>query len=72
MDILPTLLTEIFLFGEVKEVLYDTNDFPLDRKHPSVVWRLCSTANYLTRSKVLYHPAVITKKLGEIQIGMDA
>ena len=72
MDSLPTVLTEMFLFGEVKEVFYDTNDFLIDRNHSGVLCRLCYTADHLTRSKVLYHPAVITKKLGEIQSCMDA
>ena len=66
------MLTEKFLFREVKEVLYDIDDLPLDRNHSGVVWRFCFTADYLTRLKVLYHPAVIAKKLGEIQICMDA
>ena len=47
------MLTEKFLFREVKEVLYDIDDLPLDRNHSGVVWRFCFTADYLTLIKII-------------------
>ena len=72
MDILPSVLTEIFRFGEVKEVFFNSNDLPLDRNHSGVVWRFCFTADYFTRSRIVYHSTVIAKNIAEIQIFMDA
>ena len=44
------------------EDFFNANDFPLDCDHDGNIWHLKSTADHLTRSKVLYHPTVIAKK----------
>ena len=36
--------------------------------HISIIWRLNSSADHLTRSKVLYHPTVIEKKKHDIEL----
>ena len=60
MEILPSVITEMFQFGEVNESFLTAMIPPLD------------LADNLTRYKALYHPAVIAKRLAEIQICMDA
>ena len=72
MDILPSVLKEIFRSGEVKEVFFNSNDLPLDHNPSGVVWRFCFTADHFTSSRILYHPTVIVKNIAEIQICMDA
>ena len=62
MTVLPYVISDIFSEGEVTEQFYDDNNFPLDRDHRGEVWRLKSTADHLTRYKVIYHPTVIEKK----------
>ena len=62
IGILPKVMSEMFTYGEVSEDFFNTNDFPLDSDHDGNIWHLKSTADHLTRSKVLYHPTVIAKK----------
>ena len=51
-----------FSEGEVNEKFYDDHNFPLDNDHKGQVWRLNSNTYHLTRSKVMYHSTVISKK----------
>ena len=62
IGILPQLMSEMFTYGEISEEFYNANDFPLDYDHDGNIWHLKSSADHLTRSKVLYHPTVIAKK----------
>ena len=62
----------MFTYGEVSDSFFDRNDFPLDKDHDGNIWHLRSTADHLTRSKVLYHPTVIAKKQDVILICMKA
>ena len=62
----------MFGHGEVPELFYDENDYPVDKDHNGKVWRLTSNADHLTRSKVLYHPTVIQKKTEDILICAQA
>ena len=62
IGILPKVMAEMFTYGEVSEELFNANEFPLDCDHDGNIWHLKSSADHLTRSKVLYHPTVIAKK----------
>ena len=64
----PSVLSEIFTFGEVSESYYDDHGFPLDKDHKGNVWRLKTSADHTSRSKLLFHPSVIAKKQEEIKI----
>lgn len=60
IDMISKCLSEMFTHGEVSEDFYKINNFPVDRDHEGNTWHLRSAADHLTRSKVLYHPTVIT------------
>ena len=62
MRILPSVIAEMHSEGEVSEKFYDDLNFPVDQDIDGGVWKLNSSADHLTRSKVLYHPTVIAKK----------
>ena len=62
IGILPQLMSEMFTYGEISEEFFNANDFPLDYDHDGNIWHLKSSADHLTRSKVLYHPTAIAKK----------
>ena len=68
----PKILNQIFTHGEVPESWFEDNDFPLDKDHDGNVWRLCSNADHLTRSKVMYHHAVLSRKNEDIRICLHA
>ena len=53
-------------------MFYDDNDYPLDRDHEGNIWKLRSDADHLTRSKVMYHPAVVAKKNEDIRMCVEA
>ena len=72
MDILPIVVQEMFLEGEVNERFYDDNNFPLDKDHKGQVWTLNSNADHLTRSKVMYHSSVVSKKKEDIRLCLEA
>ena len=72
MDILPSVVCEMFSEGEVNERFYDDHNFPLDKDHKGQVWRLNSNADNLTRSKVMYHSSVISKKKEDIRLCLEA
>ena len=61
-EVLPSVISEIHSEGEVYEKFYDDLNFPVDQDIDGGVWKLNSSADHLTRSKVLYHPTVIAKK----------
>ena len=48
-----SMLSEIHTCGEVSESCYDDYDFPLYMDHAGKLWRLKSSADYMTRSKEL-------------------
>lgn len=52
----------MFTYSEEQEVFYKENDFPLDIDYSENIRHLQSTADNLTRSKVLHHPDVLAKK----------
>ena len=62
MEVLPKVLSEMFIYGEVSEKNYDSNDFSSGKNHDGNIWNLKSTADHLTTSKVLYHHRVLAKK----------
>ena len=68
MKMLPAVIGEMHSEGEVSEQFYDDLNFPLDQDIDGGVWKLNSTADHLTRSKVLYHPTVIEKKKEELYL----
>ena len=72
MRILPKVINEMYCFGEVREVFYDRNNFPVDRDNDGNMWQLNSTADHITQSKVLYHPSVISREKGDIRICLQA
>ena len=72
MSILPEVINEMYCFGEVREAFYDKNDFLVDKYNDCKVWRLSSTADHLTRSKVVYHPSVIAREKEDIRIWLQA
>ena len=51
----------MYTCGEGPEPFNDDHGFPLDMDHAGKTWRLKSSADHMTRSKVLFHPSVITK-----------
>ena len=61
--ILPDVITEVFTFGDVSESFFDENDFLLYRDKEGNVWHINSTVNYLTRSKFVYLPSIISKRM---------
>ena len=67
-----SLINEMFHNGEVSEEYYNENNYPLDKDKGGNIWRLNSKADHLTRSKVLYHPAVIAKKNSDIRLCLEA
>ena len=72
MTRLRSVVTQMFAHGEVPELFYDDNDYPVDKDHDGNIWRLTSNADHLTRSKVLYHPTVIENKKEDILICVQA
>ena len=58
---LPHIISEIYREGEVSEKFYDEHHFPKDSDQKGKIWILNSSADHLTRSKVLYHPTVVLK-----------
>ena len=69
---LRSVVSQMYVNGEVPESCYDENDYPVDKDHDGKIWRLRSNADHLTRSKVLYHPIVIQKKMKDILICVQA
>lgn len=72
MKVLPSVIAEIHSEREVSEKFYENHNFPLDTDQNSGIWKLNSSADHLTRSKVLYHPTVITKKREEMRLSKVA
>ena len=67
LEVLPTVVGEMFEHGEVSEEFYDAHYFPMDCDTEGKIWKLNSCADHLTRSKVMYHPAVVEKKKEDIR-----
>ena len=55
-------LQQMYSEGEVSERFYDELGFPKDTDKKGNIWLLNSSADHLTRSKILYHPTVIKKR----------
>ena len=62
VEVLLSILSQMFTYGEVAESFYDYNDFSLNKDHDENVWYLRSEADNLARFKVLYNPTVTAKK----------
>ena len=72
LDMLPTVIAEMYSEGEVSEKFYDEMGFPVDCDKKGTTWLLKSNADHLSRSKVLYHPTVVEKRKEELRICSEA
>ena len=65
---LPSVLSKMYNYEEVSQSFYDDHGFPLDMDHAGNMFRLKSSSDHMTRSKVLFYLSIIAKKKEDIRI----